>query len=256
MLYPQRSCAPFSAYQATAAVPSKAEPLQHYSGAGIDLRWHSLFRSNGATRRRAVIPMTSRRVVVPSMPRVFAQSLGGVPVGQSPHKPLPCRWRWDTRLATRYCSNTRSDTANGGRASDLCGAFILSVSISLVVRLVSVAKGKIVRQNRHFQRFSAASFACQSEAQCLSLGDDSPPTYAQYIEQRIAAYGADSDRRTARRALINVADTERMIAEYDRKATELEKAIRAEEDRAGIRDPAHVAYPAAAKERSRDVTAC
>jgi hypothetical protein len=27
--------------------------------------------------------------------------------------------------------------------------------------LVSVAKGKIVRQNRHFQRFSAANFACQ-----------------------------------------------------------------------------------------------
>jgi hypothetical protein len=29
--------------------------------------------------------------------------------------------------------------------------------------LVSVAKGKIARQNRHFQRFSAASFACQWE---------------------------------------------------------------------------------------------
>jgi hypothetical protein len=36
-----------------------------------------------------------------------------------------------------------------------------------VLRLVSVAKGKIVRQNRHFQRFSAASFACQCDAQCL-----------------------------------------------------------------------------------------
>jgi 3,4-dihydroxy-2-butanone 4-phosphate synthase len=74
-------------------------------------------------------------------------------------------------------------------------------------------------------------------------------THAEYVEQRIADYHADSDRRTARRALMNVADTERMIAEYDRKATELEKAIRAEEDRAGIRDPAHVAYPAAAKEK-------
>jgi 3,4-dihydroxy-2-butanone 4-phosphate synthase len=74
-------------------------------------------------------------------------------------------------------------------------------------------------------------------------------THAEYVEQRIADYHADSDRRTARRALMNVADTERMIAEYDRKATELQKAIRAEEDRAGIRDPAHVAYPAAAKEK-------
>ena len=35
--------------------------------------------------------------------------------------------------------------------------------------LVSVAKGKIVRQNRHFQRFSAASFACGWEARGLSF---------------------------------------------------------------------------------------
>jgi flagellar FliJ protein len=48
--------------------------------------------------------------------------------------------------------------------------------------------------------------------------------------------------------LLNAAETEQLIAEYDRKRTELEKAIRAEEDRAGIRDPAHAAYPAAAKE--------
>jgi 3,4-dihydroxy-2-butanone 4-phosphate synthase len=58
-----------------------------------------------------------------------------------------------------------------------------------------------------------------------------------------------SNKRTARKALINIAETERQIAEYDRKATELETAIRAEEDRTSIRDPAHVAYPAAAKEK-------
>jgi hypothetical protein len=74
-------------------------------------------------------------------------------------------------------------------------------------------------------------------------------TYADYIEQRIAAYNAGSDKRSARRALLNAAETGRLIAEYDRKRTELEKAIRAEEDRAGIRDPAHVLYPAAAKEK-------
>jgi 3,4-dihydroxy-2-butanone 4-phosphate synthase len=74
-------------------------------------------------------------------------------------------------------------------------------------------------------------------------------THAEYIEQRIADYNAASDRRTARTALINIAKAERLIADYDREATELGKAIRAEEDRAGIRDPAHVAYPAAAKEK-------
>jgi flagellar FliJ protein len=41
----------------------------------------------------------------------------------------------------------------------------------------------------------------------------------------------------------------RLIAEYDRKAAELEKAIRAEEDRTGVRDPAHVSYPAAARDK-------
>jgi chromosome segregation ATPase len=74
-------------------------------------------------------------------------------------------------------------------------------------------------------------------------------THAEYIEQRIADYHADTNRRTARKALINIAETERLIAEYDRKATELEKAIRAEEDRTGVRDPAHASYPAAARDK-------
>jgi hypothetical protein len=74
-------------------------------------------------------------------------------------------------------------------------------------------------------------------------------THAEYIEQRIADYHADTNRRTARKALINIAETERLIAEYDRKAAELEKAIRAEEDRTGVRDPAHVSYPAAARDK-------
>jgi hypothetical protein len=71
--------------------------------------------------------------------------------------------------------------------------------------------------------------------------------HAQYIEQRIAAYEADSGRRAVRTALIHVAQIELTIAEYDRNAKALENAIRAEEDRTGIHDPAHVAYPAAAK---------
>jgi hypothetical protein len=54
--------------------------------------------------------------------------------------------------------------------------------------------------------------------------------HAQYIEQRIAADEADSGRRTARATLINVTQIERKIAEYERKAIELENAIRAEKN--------------------------
>jgi flagellar protein FliJ len=38
-----------------------------------------------------------------------------------------------------------------------------------------------------------------------------------------------------------------MIAEFDRKASELDLEIHLEEDRAGIHDPAHLAYPTWAK---------
>src|SRR5437879_6520747 len=75
--------------------------------------------------------------------------------------------------------------------------------------------------------------------------------HAQYIERRIEAHEADSGRRTALAALIKVTQIERKIAEYDRKAEALENAIRAEEDRTGVHDPAHVAYPTAAKAKMR-----
>jgi flagellar export protein FliJ len=38
-----------------------------------------------------------------------------------------------------------------------------------------------------------------------------------------------------------------MIAEFDRMAGDLEREIRVEQDRAGIHDPAHFAYPTYAK---------
>ena len=44
-----------------------------------------------------------------------------------------------------------------------------------------------------------------------------------------------------------VAQIETMIAEFDRMAGELEREIRLEQDRAGIHDPAHFAYPTYAK---------
>jgi flagellar protein FliJ len=44
-----------------------------------------------------------------------------------------------------------------------------------------------------------------------------------------------------------VAQIEMMIAEFDRMAGDLEREIRVEQDRAGIHDPAHFAYPTYAK---------
>ena len=54
--------------------------------------------------------------------------------------------------------------------------------------------------------------------------------HAQYIEQRIAAHEADSGRQKARATLINLTQIESGIAEYERKVSALEDAIRAEKD--------------------------
>jgi hypothetical protein len=117
---------------------------------------------------------------------------------------------------------------------------------------IAEIEGKIALQTQKAEQLRSQNKDPSLPVRLISVLQESlarAKTYADYIEQRIAAHDAVSDLRKARRALINVAETERLIAEYDRKATEFEKAIRAEEDRAGIRDPAHVAYPAAAKEK-------
>jgi flagellar export protein FliJ len=44
-----------------------------------------------------------------------------------------------------------------------------------------------------------------------------------------------------------VAQIEGMIAEFERMATDLDREIKAEQDRAGIHDPGHFAYPTYAK---------
>jgi flagellar FliJ protein len=44
-----------------------------------------------------------------------------------------------------------------------------------------------------------------------------------------------------------VAQIEAMMAEFDRIASELDREIKLEQDRAGIHDPAHFAYPTYAK---------
>ena len=53
---------------------------------------------------------------------------------------------------------------------------------------------------------------------------------------RLKKFQVDEKRR-------KVAQIESMIAEFDRIAAELDREIKVEQDRAGIHDPAHFAYP-------------
>jgi flagellar protein FliJ len=57
---------------------------------------------------------------------------------------------------------------------------------------------------------------------------------------RLKKFHVDDKRR-------RVAQIESMIAEFERMAADLDREIRTEQDRAGIHDPAHFAYPTYAK---------
>jgi flagellar FliJ protein len=57
---------------------------------------------------------------------------------------------------------------------------------------------------------------------------------------RLKRFQVDEKRR-------RVAQIETMIAEFDRMAAELDREIAAEEQKAGISDPAHFAYPTYAR---------
>jgi flagellar export protein FliJ len=57
---------------------------------------------------------------------------------------------------------------------------------------------------------------------------------------RLKKFQVDDRRR-------RVVQIEGMIAEFDRMATDLEREIQLEQDRAGINDPGHYAYPTYAK---------
>ena len=57
---------------------------------------------------------------------------------------------------------------------------------------------------------------------------------------RLKKFQVDEKRR-------KVTQIEAMIAEFERMATDLEREIKAEQERAGIHDPAHFAYPTYAK---------
>ena len=57
---------------------------------------------------------------------------------------------------------------------------------------------------------------------------------------RLRKFQVDEKRR-------KVAQIEAMVAEFERMATDLDREIQVEQDRAGIHDPAHFAYPTYAK---------
>ena len=57
---------------------------------------------------------------------------------------------------------------------------------------------------------------------------------------RLKKFQVDERRR-------KVAQIETMIAEFDRMAGDLDREIKTEQDRAGIHDPSHFAYPTYAK---------
>ncbi len=57
---------------------------------------------------------------------------------------------------------------------------------------------------------------------------------------RLKRFQVDERRR-------KVAQIETMIAEFDRMGVDLEREIKTEQDRAGIHDPTHFAYPTYAK---------
>jgi flagellar protein FliJ len=57
---------------------------------------------------------------------------------------------------------------------------------------------------------------------------------------RLKKFQVDEKRR-------RVAQIETMISEFERIAGDLDREIKAEQDRAGIHDPAHFAYPTYAK---------
>ena len=57
---------------------------------------------------------------------------------------------------------------------------------------------------------------------------------------RLKKFQVDEKRR-------RVAQIETMIAEFQRMSVDLEREIQTEQDRAGIQDPAHFAYPTYAK---------
>lgn len=67
---------------------------------------------------------------------------------------------------------------------------------------------------------------------------------ARELALRLKRFEADEKAR-------KVADLEHMIREFENMAADLDRQIKAEEDRTGIKDPAHFAYSTFAKSASQ-----
>src|SRR3977135_1813241 len=89
----------------------------------------------------------------------------------------------------------------------------------------------------HGSRFAAA-WSGRSQVVGASGGDESMKSRETLT--RLKKFQVDEKRR-------KVAQIEGMIAEFDRMGTDLEREIKSEQDRAGIHDPGHFAYPTYAK---------
>jgi DNA repair exonuclease SbcCD ATPase subunit len=115
---------------------------------------------------------------------------------------------------------------------------------------IAEIEDKIAQQKQKMERLLSQNDDASIPIRMTSVLQDSlarAKVHMEYVDQRIAAHKADSPRRRARAALINVAQIERKIADFDRQAKAIEKAIQTEEHRTGVHDPAHIAYPSAAK---------
>src|SRR5262245_41083194 len=77
-------------------------------------------------------------------------------------------------------------------------------------------------------------------AECMGLRGSIESMKSRETLIRLRKFQVDEKRR-------RTAQIESMIAEFDRMSVDLEREIKTEQDRAGINDPSHFAYPTYAK---------
>jgi hypothetical protein len=79
---------------------------------------------------------------------------------------------------------------------------------------IAEIEGKIALQTQRAEQLRSQNKDASVPVRLIAVLQESlarAKTYADYIEQRIAAHNAGSDKRSARRALLNAAETERLI---------------------------------------------
>src|SRR5580700_400823 len=101
---------------------------------------------------------------------------------------------------------------------------------------IAEIEGKIALQTQRAEQLRSQNKDASVPLRLIAVLQESlarAKTHAEYVEQRIADYRADTNKRTARKALINIAETERQIAEYDRKRSKRFNLITHYDDAAG-----------------------